>query len=862
MASSYYCPVVGPAPSKKHKPCPLYGLGQEHPCTHPSGHNAPGGLLIVGEAPGAEEDRGGKPFVGKSGQLLRRLLAQASVNMDEVTITNSVWCRPPENVKPANHVVKLCTSNWLFPYIDLLKPRAILSLGGTALKALLSCGEMSVMANSESVMTVPAHPEWPPLVVGIHPAAVLRSGGTSEPMLVNAIKKFKELSEGRTKVLVGERATVTVWCPKGVDDLTGLFRRIHEHRSAGRVAYDLETTGLDPFPHKDVPTPRVLCLSLASTDTSATVIPMSHKEFAGWTDGVRAAIYDELRALLNDPGVVKYGHNAKFDDLWLHQVLGIDVKQQRGAGGYVNQRDSMLLHALLDPDARHGLEPLVRRHAFQRYGEYWLEVDKIAHKSNSDVNYERVPLPMLAEYSGRDVMVTLHMHDKFMPELEDRGQTGLYLNHVMRASYALRRVEEAGLHLDKAVVEERYNEARDRLKKLTEDFCCNPLILPHLGPDFSLSKSDKVADLLYNKLGLPVLGKARTKRPSVDKDAIAALLESDVVRDEHKALLETLVGIGKVGKLLSTYLGPAMGDLVGDDGKIRHGWTSLDGMVHGSYKLHGTVTGRLSSERPNCQNLERRLIGIFDTPYPTGWFLSCDMAQIEARVMACYSGDEQFIRAFSDPTKDFHCVNAHLMDSSFNCGVFPHKSLPTCKDCEYRQTAKSIISFGLMYGMVARSLAKKLGVPEHVAQGIIDTYFNAIPGVGRWLKENVEVVKERGYTLTMLGRRRYIPDVNSSDRYVAGEAAREACNTPIQGSASDITLAALIRIVDRLEAGGYKARPVVTVHDQIGAVSPDEELNDVARLVKGEMDRMDDYVSWARVPFKADIAIGRHWVKG
>ena len=881
-----YCPYDGAQrPPDQPGRCPLDRVELIHPCIAPSGRSAPGGILIVGEAPGREEDAQGEGFVGRSGQLLRSTLAEADVSLSLVTFTNVVRCRPPENAKPPAKAITCCVREHLRPLIADLAPTLIVAAGATALKALVGGKSASITA-LQGCEVEHDDDTLPPIVAAWHPAFVLRNEYRYRQDLVAALREAKALYD---RIVAnappeGPPQELDVWWPAVRGDFAealGRLRALYDSMAPGSaVAYDCETTGLDPW--RQGAEPRILSLSVSPSPFKAIVIPMDHPGGPVWTPAERQALQDALRRILQRPDVIKVAHNAKFDNKWLLVCWGWEPTAGKTIGEWPGLFDTMLAHSLTAPGEAHGLDALVRRRARSWYGEYWREVHNHARRAatarrrqvkrrkskdeeiaeaEGRYDFSLVPLPLLAPYNGRDTMATMRIFELLQQDLRATNTLRVFRELVMPASATLQRMEVNGLAVHRDNLVEltgeyilRETRARTALRQLPTVAAFEQ----HRDATMNWGSSQQKALLLYGMAG-KVKGQTPPAAPwtygltpphltaggagSTDKEAVKELLADPDLPDEARRCLTLMRELSEAQKILGTYLRPLPA------------WAGRDGLVHTVFKIHGARSGRLSSARPNLQNQPKDTRKIFTSRFRDGLLLWADYSQLEARVIACFCKDPEFLRVFLEG-KDFHIMNAAAMtglDPGGGTKDDPGEITP-----ELRQRAKGAVSFGLMYGRSAEALAQDLQIPLPEAQRMRDMYFRRVPGLMRWINSVVEYARAHDGVGTAFGRWREIPDIKADDPQRRAHAERQAVNSPVQSTASDMTLSALIRLDAELLRGGFRAVPVVTVHDSIVVDCPREEAQAVGVLMVRIMQDVSMY-PWAIVPFPVELGAGRCW---
>lgn len=596
-----------------------------------------------------------------------------------------------------------------------------------------------------------------------------------------------------------------------VDAVRAVVRRARE---AAVVAIDTETTSLDPMRAE------LVGLSLAIAPGTAWYLPFAHRPGGDMLETapvrnlppVGEAALAPLRDLLADPDVAKVGHNLKYD--WL--VL-------RRAGLALNgvAFDTMIASFMIDPEKRsHALDTLVQEH----FGVRMRTFQDLVGRGRSERIFSEVPVREAADYCCADSDYSLRLRGLLEPVLRDHGLEPLFRDVEMPLLRVLMEMEWEGIAIDRELFARLTREFRAELAALER------AVYAAAGTEFNLNSNPQLRHVLFEKLQLPVLKKGKTG-PSTDADVLDEL--AAMGHEVPRLLLE----YREIAKLLSTYLEALPEEVHPETGRI-----------HTSFNQIGAATGRLSSTRPNLQNIPVRSArgeGIRRgfVPRP-GWrFVVADYSQIELRLLAHLSGDAGFVAAFG-AGGDIHRQTAAVI-----FGVAPADVTG-----EMRARAKTI-NFATIYGQGARSLGRSLGIPLVEAQRFIDEYFARFAGVRAFLDRTVAEARERGYVETIFGRRRYVPELRDPNFNVRAFGERVAANSPIQGSAADLIKVAMVRLAAALREG-RRARILLQVHDELLVEVPAEEADEAAELVRREMEG----AAALAVPLVADVGIGDDWL--
>ncbi|MEA3385047.1 MAG: DNA polymerase I [Thermodesulfobacteriota bacterium] len=576
-------------------------------------------------------------------------------------------------------------------------------------------------------------------------------------------------------------------------------------RKASRIVIDTETTS--EFPMKA----KLVGISLCITPPKAAYIPVGHESLEPQLNLSQVA--EALGPIFSDEKIEKIGQNIKYDLIVLANH-GIKLK---GISG-----DTMLASYLLNPSKRrHNLAEIAQ----EVLGHRMISFKEVTETQKRVKNFACVPLPLARDYSCEDVHVTSLVQKALWKRLKENGLRELFEQVEVPLIRILAQMEMAGILVDIKGFDALSTEFSQRLSELDKK------IIELAGEPFNINSPKQLAEILFVKLKLPQKKKTRKKTGySTDVEVLKELAQS------HE-LPRQLLAYRNLSKLKSTYV-DGLKKMVNPD----------TGRVHTSFNQTVTSTGRLSSSNPNLQNIpvrteEGRRIRALFIPAQGNFLLSADYSQIELRVLAHYSGDETLLNAFKND-EDIHRLTAAEVFS-----VFPELVTP-----EMRRAAKTV-NFGIIYGISAFGLAKELGIGNKQAKEFIDRYFAKYPGVKRYMKETVEKAGEQGYVTTLLGRRRYIPDLKSRVRTVREFAERTAINTPIQGTAADIIKLAMIEVDSNIQAEKIPCRMLLQVHDELIIEVPEKEIIQVTTMVKKTMENVMDLA----VPLKVDVGWGINW---
>jgi DNA polymerase-1 len=589
-------------------------------------------------------------------------------------------------------------------------------------------------------------------------------------------------------------------------DFDTLDAWIAKLRAAPLSAVDTETDSLDPM------RARIVGVSFSVEPGAAAYVPLRH-DYAGAPEQLPLdEVLDRLRPWLEDAGCAKVGQNIKYD-LQVFANHGIEPR------GFVH--DTLLQSYVLEAHKPHSLESLAQRHL----GRSGLSYEDVCGKGANQIPFAQVELERATRYSGEDSEMTLQVHQALWPQVSaDAGLLDVYQRIEVPVSGILRRIERHGVLIDPAVLAVQSQQLGERMMALERE--AHELA----GQPFNMGSPKQIGEILFGKLGLPVVKKTASGAPSTDEEVLAKLADDYPLPAkllEHRSL----------AKLKGTYTD-----------KLPLMVNPATGRVHTNYAQAVAVTGRLSSNDPNLQNIPirtaegRRVREAFIAP-PGHVVLSADYSQIELRIMAHISDDENLLRAFSEG------MDVHRATAGEIFGVEP-----AAVSSEQRRYAK-VINFGLIYGMSAFGLAGNLGIERAAASAYIDRYFMRYPGVKRYMDETRAAAKERGFVETVLGRRLWLPEINSPNGPRRAAAERAAINAPMQGTAADLIKLAMIAVQQAIDGQGRATRMVMQVHDELVFEVPEAEV-DWART---EVPALMAGVAALKVPLVAEVGVGPNW---
>lgn len=780
-----------PALVERNPNCRLCDLhkGNSHVCVWGMGPPR-AKIMIVGEAPGQEEARSGKPFQGRSGQLLREELRKAGINDDEVYITNAVKCRPPDNRTPKGKEQKTCKP-YLEAEIASVRPKYIITLGNPATKAVFKKAKITEVHGQ--ILSSDLGPVGMPM---FHPAYLLRDV-TKLPIFRADLQRFVAMTKGVKQKVSIEWGLIT---PGNIDEFLAELRR------SNYFSFDIETNGL--FPHN----PRkgkLTCISFCVDSTYKSWVLPLNMPGSPWTGYERQReVLESIRDVSR--GKKGVGQFAKFDNLWLYCKYGVKFPLFFDTG---------LAHHTIDENLNHDLK-----------GNATFYLNAPHYDLSTKEKQGHVEPMKLYRYGAYDAYYTLKLKDVFKPMVEkDPLVSRLFYRLVMRAARAFHYVDGNGLWLNRekfAASEAKVRAELIEVRKKLDDMVMavrkkkkGPIRKPNW------NAPAQVAEVLFGDFGLEPVAFTPTGAPSTAEETLVA------IKDQHP-VADLLVRYRELEKFLGTYI---------------EGWKEfiVGNRVYFSTKLHGTVTGRYSS-RLHQTPRDGTIRNVIEAP--PGWtFVQGDFSQAELRVAAIAAREPELIKCFNDGI-DVHWRTLlevvlrggggeYVQPVRDTAKKLSGKTLPLAVAVEWllkaghekcieiwkgwkegRKKAKGI-NFGFVYGMREEKFIEyaktKYGFEPTLeeAETIRSAYFSLYRGLAPWHERQKKLVAVDGQVRALSGRLRRLPGIHAKDRSVRSECERQAINSPIQGFIGDLKAMALVELVEKLDRAD--ARVVGEVHDSI-----------------------------------------------
>jgi DNA polymerase-1 len=572
-------------------------------------------------------------------------------------------------------------------------------------------------------------------------------------------------------------------------------------------AFDTETT------HLNYTKALVVGVSFAVEAGHAAYVPLAHSYPGVPQQLSRQWVLDQLKPLLESESARKVGQNLKYDANVLANH-GISL-----AGIY---HDTMLQSYVLNSTAsRHNMDALAEKYL----GQETIHYEDVAGKGAKQICFDQVSIELAAPYAAEDADITLRLHQHIFPQLKKIDSLAtVYETIEMPLVPVLARMEQTGVLVDEQMLSQQSGELTASIKALETQ------AHEAAGQPFNLGSPKQIQEILYDKLGLPVLKKTPKGQPSTAESVLQDLaVDFPLPRLilEHRSL----------SKLRSTYTD-----------KLPKQINPVTGRVHTSYHQAVAATGRLSSSDPNLQNIpvrseEGRRIRQAFIAGEGFTVMAADYSQIELRIMAHLSQDTGLLQAFKEG------LDVHKATAAEVFGV-PVDQV----EAHQRRSAKAI-NFGLIYGMSAFGLAKQLDIDRGAAQGYINLYFERYPGVKQYMDETRELAREQGYIETLFGRRLYLPDILAKNGQRRQYAERTAINAPMQGTAADIIKLAMLSVDNWLQVDKPAVRMVMQVHDELVFEVENSYLDQAASIIQQKMSG----AASLDVPLVVDVGMGKNW---
>lgn len=568
--------------------------------------------------------------------------------------------------------------------------------------------------------------------------------------------------------------------------------------------FDTETTGLNPLEAE------LVGLAFSYSEKQAFYVPVPEDQ----TQATNLA--QEFKAVMADPNILKIGQNIKYDILVLHKY-GIEIK------GPVF--DTMIAHYLIQPELKHNLDELAIQ--YLNYDTVKTEA-LIGKKGKKQLSMRDIEVDKVKDYAAEDADITFRLKPFLEKGLKHEKIESLFYDLEMPLLKVLVKMEVEGVKLDKEALAAYSTKLGSLIDKLEKE------IINMAGMQFNVASPKQVGEVLFEHMKIDAKArKTKSGQYSTSEDVLVKL------RNKHE-IVDKILEFRGLKKLLNTYV-DALPELI-------HYKT---GKIHTSFNQAIAATGRLSSTNPNLQNIPirdeagRELRKAFVPSDDEHVFFSADYSQVELRLMAHMSADKNMLDAFN-AGEDIHAATAAKI-----------YGIPLAEvDSDMRRKAKTA-NFGIIYGISAFGLSERLNIPRSEAKQLIDGYFETYPQIKAFMDQSISNARDKGFVTTILGRRRYLPDINSRNGMIRGMAERNAINAPIQGSAADIIKLAMVNIQKQLDENNLKSKMILQVHDELNFDVLKSELDVVKNIAVNEMEKAYKL----DVPLTVDCGSGENWLE-
>ncbi|MEN4759998.1 DNA polymerase I [Chryseobacterium sp. C39-AII1] len=569
------------------------------------------------------------------------------------------------------------------------------------------------------------------------------------------------------------------------------------------VCFDTETTSLNELEAE------LVGMSFSYKKGLAYYIPLSEDQ------GEVLQTLEIFRPFFEKEDLLKIAHNLKFDYKVL-QKYNITVK---GA-----MFDTMIAHYLLNPDGRHGMDYLSE--VYLNYKPVSIETI-IGKKGKKQGNFRDADLRTQTDYAAEDADVTFQLYELFAPQLKKENLEELFFNIEMQLMEVLAKMELAGISLDEKWLAQESVDLENDLKQLESK------IFELSGEEFNMNSPRQLGDILFDKMQLdPKAKKTKTGQYATSEDVLQKLAS------KHE-IIQHILEYRTYQKLKSTYVDALPSQI-----------EKTDNRVHTNFSQTTAATGRLASVNPNLQNIPIRTLrgqqirGAFVSGEGKK-IISADYSQIELRLIAEISGEDNMIKAFQQG-EDIHASTAAKLFK-----------IPLEEVSKTQRSQAKTVNFGIIYGQGAFALAEQTGLSRTEAKQMIEAYFETYPKLKEYMAEQVNKARQQGYVETLLGRKRHLKDINSNNFVVRGHAERNAVNAPVQGSAADVVKMAMIKIQKELEKEKLQTKMLLQVHDELIFEAPIDEVEVAKNIIKTEMENAVE----TQVPLLVEVGVGNNWLE-
>ena len=570
------------------------------------------------------------------------------------------------------------------------------------------------------------------------------------------------------------------------------------------VAFDTETEGLNALETN------IVGISFSWRKGIGYYLPIKNNK------SVYEKSFEILKPFFESTKIIKVGHNIKFD---IQVLLKYNVKVSSPI------YDTMVAHYLINPDMRHNLDTLSE--SYLNYSPISIE-SLIGKKGKNQISMRDVSIDKIKNYASEDADITLRLKGIFDKEIEVNNLSKIFYDIEIPMINVLSEMEAEGIKIDTSYLKKLDKEFEDDLEKLKKE------IFKKCGEEFNLNSPKQLGEILFDKLKLVSKPKkTKTGQYSTSEEVLSSLA------NDHR-IIENILEWRSLDKLQNTYVRSLPNEV-----------SNLTKRVHSSFNQTVTTTGRLSSNNPNLQNIPIRTANgqkirkAFIPRNNDYIIMAADYSQIELRVIASISNEENMIDAFVN-NQDIHTITASKI---YNVD-------PENVSREQRGNAKTV-NFGIIYGVSAFGLSQQTDLNRSESKQMIDNYFLNYPGLKKYMSDQIDFARNNGYVETIMGRRRYLQNINSQNNMLRSGAERNAINAPIQGSAADIIKIAMININSEFKKQSFKSKMLLQVHDELVFDVHNSEKDRIQDIVKNTMESAVKL----KVPLKIDLEFGKNWLE-
>lgn len=768
-------------------------------------------LWIIGEAPGETEVKQKKPFVGQSGQLLRKIMIDKGYNPDNCYITNAVKCHPPCNKTPTSKNITDCSA-LIKQELNKGNPKVILLLGRTALSLFFPQETLFSSVRGNIIKYMLGDNRTTFIISSWHPAYILRNNSVKKE-LKEDVERAIDLVNGNFDISLLENNCKII---SSINDLKDFTKKVISEKIP--ISLDIETTGLIPYKHT------IIGIGIAYNLNSAVYIPLKIRDIGFlnknslqdfWGNDTKTAISCLIDIFNSDNK--KVAHNASFEIKMIEAEFKIKLKN-------VVMCTQVASHLLNENRDGYNLEAL-QREELPYMPTYKRNISKyIKITEEESLDYSTVPLNLLADYCAKDAIVCYRLAKKFTSYfLDTPNLMNFYKKFSLPLTYCISSIERRGIFFDKNGAGELQVVLEKEKNNISQQ------IFKSAGYEFNIMSHNDIETLLFDKIKLKSEKMTKIGR-SVDKKVLENFSKEGIT------ICKLILDYRQVDKLLTTYL-------LSNQKKSA---LSIDrnNIIHPSFKQIGTNTGRLSCENPNLQNLPSNLGSTIKKLYKpraeNRVFIIGDYSQMELRILAYYSQDERLINACENN------IDLHTQSASDIFGI------PLNEVTESKRRFAKTYNFAIIYGQHFTSTARMLEISEQEAKDFQNKYFTVYNGILKFKENTISLLRKNGYIESCFGRRRHLPQIYSSNKGEVSLAERQAVNALIQGTAVDFCNYNMVKLQKFLDDNYTDAYIILQVHDSIVV-----ECNDIdkEKIHNNFIKILEDKIDPINIKMKIDSKI-------